>query len=157
MTRVIERTPGWETGRFAALHENFAVGHGPDATRRTTPASAAWSARRSRRAASRASRERIQELVDGYLDPVLPTGRIELVADLAHPLPAVVIAELSGFPVADRERFRDWTYRINSFFFQSGTVDPVAAADADAAVTRGPRLDPRPARRSGERGPRTTC
>ena len=90
----------------------------------------------------------IEELVDGYLDPVLPTGRIELVADLAHPLPAVVIAEMSGFPVADRERFRDWTYRINSFFFASGTVDPVAAEDADAAVDRGPHLDPRPARRA---------
>ena len=41
---------------------------------------------------------------------------------------------MAGFPVEDRERFRDWTYRINSFFFQSGTADPVAAEDANAAV-----------------------
>ena len=79
-------------------------------------------------------RGRIAEHVDGYLAPHRATGRIELVADLAHPLPAVVIAEMAGFPVEDRERFRDWTYRINSFFFQSGTADPVAAEDANAAV-----------------------
>lgn len=133
VTLVIERTPGWEAGRFAALHENFAVGMAqtdpPDHTRVRGLVSAAFTPRRLE-----ASRDRIAELVDGYLEPVLATGGIELVADLAHPLPAVVVAELAGFPVADRERFRDWTYRINSFFFQSGAVDPEAAEDADAAV-----------------------
>jgi cytochrome P450 len=133
VTRVIEGTPGWETGLFAALHENFAVGMAqtdpPDHTRVRRLVSAAFTPVRVE-----GLRARIGELVDGYLEPHRRAGRIELVADLAHPLPAVVIAEMAGFPVADRERFRDWTYRINSFFFQSGKADPVAAADADAAV-----------------------
>lgn len=133
VTRVIERTPGWETGAFAALHENFAVGMAqtdpPNHTRVRGLVSSAFTPRRVENL-----RARVEELVDGYLTPHLATGRLEVVADLAHPLPAVVIAELAGFPVADRDRFRDWTYRINAFFFQSGTADPVAAADADAAV-----------------------
>ena len=133
VTRVIERMPGWETGAFAALHENFAVGMAqtdpPDHTRVRGLVSSAFTPRRVEDL-----RARVVELVGGYLDPHIATGRIELVADLAHPLPAVVIAEMAGFPVADRDRFRVWTYRINSFFFQSGTADPVAAADADAAV-----------------------
>jgi cytochrome P450 len=133
VTRVIERTPGFETGLLAALHENFAVGMAqrdpPDHTRVRGLVSSAFTPRRVE-----ALRARVAELVDGYLDPHLADGRLELVADLAHPLPAVVIAELSGFPVEDRERFRSWTYRINSFFFQSGSVDPTAAADANAAV-----------------------
>jgi cytochrome P450 len=133
VTRVIERMPGWETGAFAALHENFAVGMAqtdpPDHTRVRGLVSSAFTPRRVENL-----RARVAALVDGYLDPHAASGRIELVADLAHPLPAVVIAEMAGFPVADRDRFRAWTYRINSFFFQSGTADPVAAADADAAV-----------------------
>ena len=133
VTRVIERMPGWETGSFAALHENFAVGMAqtdpPNHTRVRGLVSSAFTPRRVE-----GLRARIAELVDGYLEPHLAAGRIEIVADLAHPLPAVVIAEMAGFPVADRSRFRDWTYRINAFFFQSGTADPVAAADADAAV-----------------------
>jgi cytochrome P450 len=133
VTQVIERTPGYEAGGFAALHENFAVGMAqtdpPNHTRVRSLVSAAFTPRRVE-----GLRARIGELVQGYLEPHVPTGRIELVADLAHPLPAVVIAEMAGFPVADRERFRNWTYRINAFFFQSGIVDPVAAADANAAV-----------------------
>ena len=54
------------------------------------------------------------------LEPHLATGRLELISDLADPLPAIVIAELAGFPVEDRLRFRDWTYRINNIFFGSG-------------------------------------
>lgn len=133
VTRAIERAPGFEQGLFAALHENFAVGMAqrdpPDHTRVRGLVSAAFTPRRVE-----GLRERIQQLVDEAVDARMASGRIEFVADLAHPLPAVVIAELSGFPVEDRERFRDWTYRINAFFFQSGVVDPVAAADADAAV-----------------------
>jgi cytochrome P450 len=133
VTRVIERTPGWETGGYAALHENFAVGMAqtdpPEHTRVRGLVSAAFTPRRIE-----ALRERVGELVAGYLEPHRASGRVELVADLAHPLPAVVIAEMAGFPVADRERFRAWTYRINSFFFTTGTADPVAAADANAAV-----------------------
>ena len=133
VTRVIERMPGWDSGAFAALHENFAVGMAqtdpPDHTRVRGLVSSAFTPRRVENL-----RARVAELVDGYLDPHMDGGRIELVADLAHPLPAVVIAEMAGFPVADRDRFRDWTYRINGFFFQSGTADPIAAADADAAV-----------------------
>jgi cytochrome P450 len=133
VTLPIERTPGFEQGLFSALHENFAVGMAqrdpPDHTRVRGLVSAAFTPRRVE-----GQRARIQALVDEAIAPHLASGRMELVADLAHPLPAVVIAELSGFPVEDRERFRAWTYRINAFFFQSGAVDPDAAVDADAAV-----------------------
>jgi cytochrome P450 len=41
---------------------------------------------------------------------------------------------MAGFPVEDRDRFRDWTWRINQFFFRSGSVDPAHGDDANLAI-----------------------
>jgi cytochrome P450 len=133
VTRVIESTPGFEPGRLAALHQNFAVGMAqtdpPDHTRVRGLVSAGFTPRRVE-----SLRARIQELVDEFIDRRIATGRIELVGDLAYPLPAIVIAEMAGFPVEDRDRFREWTWRINSFFFQGGTVEADRGDDANAAI-----------------------
>ena len=70
-------------------------------------------------------RPRIQEIADELIDRVADTGEMELVSDFAFPLPITVIAELLGVPVADRERFREWS---------AAMVSPaLAAADADRA------------------------
>ena len=37
----------------------------------------------------------VRVVVDELLDPLGPEGRMDLVADFAHPLPAIVVAELS--------------------------------------------------------------
>src|SRR5262249_41334977 len=47
----------------------------------------------------------IERVVDDLLDAALPRGRMDLIADLAGPLPAIVIAELFGIPPEDRELF----------------------------------------------------
>src|SRR5262245_63756140 len=51
---------------------------------------------------------RIESLVDELLAPALDRGSMEVIADLAYPLPATVICELLGVPTADRERNRAW-------------------------------------------------
>jgi cytochrome P450 len=51
---------------------------------------------------------RIAELTHELLDEVPDGNRIELVNDLAYPLPVIVIAELLGVPASDRYRFREW-------------------------------------------------
>jgi pimeloyl-[acyl-carrier protein] synthase len=56
-----------------------------------------------------AMRPMIQSLVDGMLDAVAPQGRMDVVRDLAYPLPIAVIASLLGFPAADRERIKQWS------------------------------------------------
>ena len=51
---------------------------------------------------------RIAELTNELLDEVGEENRMELVNDLAYPLPVIVIAELLGVPASDRDKFREW-------------------------------------------------
>lgn len=54
-------------------------------------------------------RPRIREIADELIGRVSATGEMELVSGFAFPLPITVIAELLGVPIADRERFRQWS------------------------------------------------
>lgn len=55
-------------------------------------------------------RPRVQEIVDQLLDAIegSGTGGLDLIQDLAFPLPAIVIAEALGVPPEDRTRFKRW-------------------------------------------------
>jgi cytochrome P450 len=51
----------------------------------------------------------VQDLVNQMLDAVQEQGRMDVIADLANPLPATVIAELLGVPGADHQQFKKWS------------------------------------------------
>lgn len=55
---------------------------------------------------------RISEIVNECLDRVATPGRIDIMHDLAYPLPIQVIAELLGIPIEDRQKFKDWSSTI---------------------------------------------
>jgi hypothetical protein len=54
-------------------------------------------------------RAHIQDIVDSLLDAVIARGRMDLIADLAEPLPAIVTAEMLGVPTADYRMLKDWS------------------------------------------------
>jgi len=54
-------------------------------------------------------RSLVQELVDEMLARVAQEGRMDIMTDLANPLPAIVIAELLGVPGADQQQFKAWS------------------------------------------------
>lgn len=60
-------------------------------------------------------REFVQAFVNKQLVQALPTGKLTVVRDLAHPLPVHVIARLFGVPVTDVPLFTKWSAGIVAF------------------------------------------
>ena len=54
-------------------------------------------------------RPRIQTRVDQLLDAAAEQGSLEIIEDLAYPLPVAVICEMLGVPVEDHVTFREWS------------------------------------------------
>lgn len=54
-------------------------------------------------------RSHIKEILDSLLEPLLDTGRMDVIADLAAPLPAIVTAEMMGLPTTDAHQLKDWS------------------------------------------------
>lgn len=54
-------------------------------------------------------RELVQDLVNNMLATVKGQGRMDVMTDLANPLPAIVISELLGVPATDQRQFKEWS------------------------------------------------
>ena len=52
---------------------------------------------------------RIREMVDDLLHNLEGKPRFDLIAEIAFPLPVIVIAEMLGVPPEDREQFNEWS------------------------------------------------
>ncbi|MBS0208031.1 MAG: cytochrome P450 [Planctomycetes bacterium] len=55
--------------------------------------------------------DRIQEIATKLVDDIIArgTGRLDMLADFAEPLPAIVTAEMLGVPVEDHQNLKDWS------------------------------------------------
>ncbi len=51
----------------------------------------------------------IKDIVSSLLDKVQSKGRLDVIADLAEPLPATVTAEMLGVPVSDIRQLKAWS------------------------------------------------
>jgi hypothetical protein len=78
-----------------------------------------------------AMRPYIQAIADRLLDAVDTTHKMDVVADLAHPLPSLVICEMLGVPEADRPRFSIWTHDIQ--FLLAPVIHPDRLAAGEKA------------------------
>jgi cytochrome P450 len=57
---------------------------------------------------------RMRAITDELLAGVVERGQIDVVRDLAYPLPVIVIAELLGVPASERARFKAWSDDITN-------------------------------------------
>ena len=56
-----------------------------------------------------ALKSHIEEIVNDLLDSVQDRGEMDVITDLAEPLPAIVTAEMLGVPVSDRQQLKQWS------------------------------------------------
>jgi len=59
-----------------------------------------------------ALRPRIGQIVAELLDAAAQQGGMDVIADFAAPLPAIVIAELLGVPAGDHRLFKQWSSQL---------------------------------------------
>ena len=66
-------------------------------------------------------RARIQYLVDGMLDDVQGNSGMDVLADLAIPMPGIVISDMLGVPSEDQPQFKKWSADITGHYVASGS------------------------------------
>jgi cytochrome P450 len=54
-------------------------------------------------------RDHIQSIADSLIDAVFDAGSMDVMADVANPLPAIVTAEMLGLPSSDHEVLKHWS------------------------------------------------
>ncbi len=75
-------------------------------------------------------RARVREIVDERLDAVEARGdgRMDVVTELAYPLPVVIICELLGVPAEDHATFQSWSSEL------AASIDPDPLITPDQQV-----------------------
>src|SRR3989442_3071848 len=81
-----------------------------------------------------ALRASVQRIVDGCLERIAARGAMDVIADLALPVPSTVICEMLGVPVADRDRFTVWTAQA-TFGLAAPPLPPGGIEGARPAAT----------------------
>ena len=73
-----------------------------------------------------------ERLVDDALDAAAASGTMDVIADLAFPLPFTVISEMLGMPVGRRDELRAWSAALVK------TLDPIISMEEfDVALAAG--------------------
>ena len=72
-------------------------------------------------------RPRVEAIAHGLLEPLVARGEMDLIDGFAFPLPTIVILELLGVPVEDRDRFRVWGNAL---------ISPAMTPEAQAEALR---------------------
>ena len=75
-------------------------------------------------------RPRIEAMVDERLDVAAERGSIELIDDLAFPVPFLVISELLDMPTDRGDELRDWSQALTATLEFAATMEEFEAADA---------------------------
>lgn len=80
-------------------------------------------------------RSKFEALTAELLDAVDPARPFDVMAALAYPLPATIIAEMLGAPAADRDLLRKWAFDVNNLHARPGQPDPAIFMATQAGLS----------------------
>jgi len=80
-------------------------------------------------------RPEVERIANECLDTVADRDEIDVIADLALPVPSTVICEMLGVPLADRETFTTWTAEATHAITPNPLPDPALMARAENAAS----------------------
>jgi hypothetical protein len=79
-------------------------------------------------------RPKIQDIVDELFAAFQADGQVDIVPQLAYPLPVRIITELLGVPLEDHDRFEDWSRNLVRGLDPMISIgDPAILAEIDKA------------------------
>jgi hypothetical protein len=73
---------------------------------------------------------RVQEIATSLIERLAPGVEVDFIADVAEPLPVIVISELLGWPAAERHRLRPWSADIVRLYESDATDEDAKRAEA---------------------------
>jgi len=76
----------------------------------------------------------VQRLVDEAIDRAAQARRLDLIADLAYPLPVTVISRLLGVPAEDHLRLRSWSRAQLCCSFEPSGLQPADQQERNCMV-----------------------
>jgi len=79
-------------------------------------------------------RPEVERIANACLDAVADHDEIDVIADLALPVPSTVICEMLGVPLSDRETFTTWTAEATHAITPNPFPDPELIARAEDAA-----------------------
>jgi cytochrome P450 len=78
-------------------------------------------------------RPHVQRLVDDLLDRQVGAGTIDIIGDLARPVPSTVICTMLGVPLADRDLFTAWSAQVTHLLLPQILREEQLARSYDSA------------------------
>jgi pimeloyl-[acyl-carrier protein] synthase len=122
LSALIDQLPPDQRSRYQPMRDHFSRGlihcDPPDHTRLRKLIGMAFTQRVIEKL-----RARVDEIIAQNLAAQRDASTMDVMKDLAFPLPTIVIAEMLGAPPEDREKFKAWTTGIVAF---QGTGKPKA-------------------------------
>jgi cytochrome P450 len=130
----LRKIPGWEAPPGidpGDITPSFLSLDPPDHTRLRGLVAKAFTPRRAE-----ALRPRMQQIAEQIVEEAAERSSMEVVADLAFPLPVMVICELLGVPPEDVDEFKEWSAAVARTLDPPFLIPEEVLSSAQAAAAR---------------------